>query len=159
MRHPSGWGFLAWFLLIGMADGSRVLTLESGPFAVDDAIRHARSARPARTHEMGARPMKLHVERSKVILGIVTLSAILIVLPACSATAQHQGLRADCPPGSTPTRRSAFRPILSQLPSRTYYLSGYAGATYPPLGQRAPVDPTTTRAARRPIFSGWFGRP
>jgi hypothetical protein len=100
--------------------------------------------------------VSFRTDRTNVLLGIATLSTILIVLPACSATAQHNVARPDCPPGSDPSRNIVFRPI-SRLPTRTFYLSNYAGYTYPPLGQRVPVDPTRERTARRPIFSGWFG--
>ena len=103
--------------------------------------------------------MKPCTYRSRALFGIAALAATLIVLPACSATAQHHGAAANCPPGSQPSGRRSFRPILSQLPSRTFYLAGYAGAAYPPVGQRVPIDPTSTRAARRPIFPRLLGRP
>lgn len=96
------------------------------------------------------------IPRSNVSLSILTLATLLTVLPACSATAQHGAVRQDCPPDSQVSRNTVFRPILSRLPSRTFYVSGYAGASYPPLGQGAMIDRPTSRTARRPIFSGWL---
>ena len=101
--------------------------------------------------------MKLRTDRWLVLSRIATLSMALTVLPACSATAGHWWSRpaADCPPGTEPSRRIANRPIFPSLPTpRTFYPAGYAGATYPPLGQG---DQVPVRSARRPIYSGWFG--
>ncbi|WP_406696386.1 hypothetical protein V5E97_35885 [Singulisphaera sp. Ch08] len=98
--------------------------------------------------------MKFRTDRWYVLSRIVTLSMALTVLPACSASAGHRWSKTAQPPGTEPSRRTAFRPILSSLPTRTFYPSGYAGATYPPLGQG---DRAAVRSARRPIYSGWFG--
>ncbi|AGA26291.1 hypothetical protein [Singulisphaera acidiphila] len=98
--------------------------------------------------------MKLRTDPWFILSRIGTLSMALTLLPACSASAGHRAAKADCPPGSEPSRSIAYRPIFSNLPTRTFYPSGYAGATYPPLGQG---DRAAVRSARRPIYSGWFG--
>jgi len=73
---------------------------------------------------------------------IPALSALLAVVPACSASAGHKwGLFG---PRSTPDGRVALRPAFPP-PGRTkpLYLSGYAGATYAPL---RPYNPTSYTA-------------
>ncbi|SIO62666.1 hypothetical protein SAMN05444166_7114 [Singulisphaera sp. GP187] len=99
--------------------------------------------------------MKLRTDCSFLLARIVTLSLALTLLSACSATAgNNRWADPACPPGTEPSRSIVYRPILSRLPTRTFYPSGYAGATYPPLGQG---DRAAVRTARRPNYSGWFG--
>ncbi len=89
-----------------------------------------------------------------IVSRVLTLALALTVLPACQASAGHRWARTDTPPGSEPTRRFALRPMIQSLPTRTFYPSGYAGVTYPPLGQG---NRTAIRAARRPIYPAWPG--
>lgn len=98
--------------------------------------------------------MKLRNDPWFVFTRILTLAITMTLLSACNASAGHRWSKADCPPGTEPSRRIANRPIFSNLPTRTFYPAGYAGVTYPPVGQG---DRAAVRSARRPIYSGWFG--
>jgi hypothetical protein len=90
--------------------------------------------------------------RRTAVLETLILSSILAVLPACSASAGSHRASRPCPPRSAPSGNIVYRPAYPGLRSRPLYISGYAGVVYPPLGSRAPLQPTT---GRRP-FSGWF---
>jgi|GEM_PF-2200417 len=108
--------------------------------------------------------MRLRDRSEARVRRIATIALLLTILPACHATAGHRWSRQVAPaPQSVEvegSRRTVQRPLfLNRLPTRTFYLNGYAGATYPPVGQGRNLDPTdlgTTREVRRPAFSNWF---
>jgi hypothetical protein len=84
---------------------------------------------------------------------IPVVAILLAIAPACNATAGHR-----YPKGSNvvadPSGRVAYRPIYYELfRPKTLYLSGYAGATYPPV-----LNPTAFRARTgqpRGYLLGW----
>ena len=63
---------------------------------------------------------------------IPALALLLAVVPACTASAGHKFFGGRGVAGTTPGR-VAYRPILAPS-NKQFYLSGYAGAVYPPLG-------------------------
>lgn len=103
--------------------------------------------------------MQLRNERRIRVRSVLALSLAMVVLAACNASAGHKGLRGDCPPGTAPAPSGnvVYRPAYPGLRTKPLYLSNYAGAVYPPIARRAPVEPTTAQfAGRRPLFSGWL---
>lgn len=97
------------------------------------------------------------------VTGFLGLSLLLSVVPACSASAgcRMPGAQAD---GSAPSGNIVYRPIYPGTvpPRKPFFLSGYAGATYPPVGQGGVLSPTGywVRPDRPfPCFGyRWWGR-
>jgi hypothetical protein len=99
--------------------------------------------------------MRPRASRRTTVLQALIVVTMIAVLPASSATAGEHRQPAAVAPGCPPSGNIVYRPAYPGLRSKPLYLSGYAGAVYPPVRRRGPLEPTTTR---RP-FAGWFSGP
>lgn len=76
---------------------------------------------------------------------IPTLALLLAVVPACTASAGHKFLGGRGGAGTAPGR-VAYRPIFPPS-NKQFFLGGYAGAVYPPLGAGRGFKATSYNAA------------
>jgi hypothetical protein len=89
---------------------------------------------------------------------IVSLSLVLAVLPACSASAGHGFFRRPqgdalvvTPPAATQPY-VAYRPVYPLPGTKPLYLSNYAGSNYPSIAPGAALTPTDFRVLMgRPV--------
>ena len=80
------------------------------------------------------------------LVTIPALALLLMIAPACSATAGHKAGQINRDPGNS-SRRISLRPLYEPGRAKALYLSGYAGANYAPSGPGGLLYPSTYRQA------------
>jgi hypothetical protein len=87
---------------------------------------------------------------------VAALAMLMVVLPACSASAGHKWPWSRRDPASG---NVVYRPIYSGLRTKKpLYLNNYAGVVYPPVGSGRAVNPTSAWVTgRRPLRERLFG--
>jgi hypothetical protein len=104
----------------------------------------------------------LRTESRNRLAAIVSLSLVLAVVPACSASAGHGLLRSPAAGAVAvpPAPYVAYRPVYPAPARRPLFLSSYAGAVYPSNLPGAALTPTDFRVLTgkpaRP-HRGWLG--
>lgn len=73
--------------------------------------------------------------------GLLLASVVLSVIPACASTAGPAAGGGQVVAGSPPDR-IVYRPAYPIQGTRPLYLKGYAGLSYGPDRQAAPLEPT-----------------
>src|SRR3954453_13088147 len=95
------------------------------------ARAETRSPRPR--NAKGVRRAMIRIETRNRLVAIVSLSLVLAIVPACTASAGHGLFRRGwdnvvVQPGPEPLPYVAYRPVFPVPGTKPLYLGGYAGA-------------------------------
>ena len=86
---------------------------------------------------------------------VAGLALLMVVLPACSASAGHKWPWSR---GESASGNVVYRPVYPGRPTKPLYLNNYAGVVYPPLGAGRADNPTAAWVSgRRPLRERLFG--
>lgn len=112
-------------------------------------------------------------ETTSRLTAILSLSLLLAVVPACSASAGHgrglgllrrpAGNAVVVTPGPQDQPYVSYRPVYPVPGTKPLFLNNYAGANYPSVARGAVLTPTTfrtlkgrpARPGRRGFRTGW----